>query len=128
MSEATYNPALTTSLDRLRFALGDTDVAQPLLPDATYAAVLEAQGNDETAAVVALARSLVAREAQNPTRVVAADGQTTEFGTRLAGWQALLAADATAAAASASARGMRIHRPRRADAGEDESEYGRGRW
>lgn len=126
MSDATYNPALSTPLDRLRFALGDTDVTVPLLPDATYAAVLEAQGNDERAAVVALARSLLAREAQNPTRQTAADGQSVEFGTRLAGWQALLTADATAAAASASTRGVRQHRPQRADACDEGSEYRRG--
>jgi len=57
MTTRTFDPALTTSKDRMRFALGDTGVATPkaadadalLLPvdDAVYAGALAYRGNDE---------------------------------------------------------------------------------
>lgn len=122
---ATYDPTLADAISRMRFALGDTNTAVALLPDATYTAVLAAQGGDEQAAAVALARSLIAREAQAPTRIVAPDGQSVEFGKRLAGWQALIDA-APSTAGGASVGGMRMHRPARADAPDDGSEYRRG--
>lgn len=127
MSEpvSTYDPSLADPISRMRFALGDTSSSAPLLPDATYTAVLAAQGADEQAAVVALARSLIAREAQAPTRIVAPDGQSAEFGKRLAGWQALIA-DAPSSAGGAQTGGLRMHRPERADRSDDGSEYRRG--
>lgn len=122
---ASYDPTLADPISRLRFALGDANVLAPLLPDVTYTAVLEAQGGDEQAAAVALARSLISREAQAPTRIVAPDGQSAEFGKRLAGWQALIDT-APSSAGGSTAGGVRMHRPERADRRDDGSEYRRG--
>ena len=56
---ATYNPNLLTAVDRMRLALGDTNVdpeTNALLPDETYVAKLEDVG--ETEATATLAESL----------------------------------------------------------------------
>lgn len=85
----TYNPALTSATDRLRFMLGDIDTAE-LLPDATYAAVITTSGDDERAAAITLANGLIARFAHLPTQVDNTGGARVTWQNRLAGWQALI--------------------------------------
>jgi hypothetical protein len=60
----TYDPLLATAKDRVRHAIGDTDVANPLRQDETIAAAISADG--ETMAVAILAEGLAAQYAQEP--------------------------------------------------------------
>lgn len=110
MSEpaASYQPELTRPLDRLRYSLGDIDIATPLLPDATYIAMLQAQANDERKATLELVSGLITRFAQLPNRTTVDGGKvSTEWKDRLVAWNALatrlraeLALEATAATSS----------------------------
>jgi len=88
----TYNPLLASPLDRLRFALGDTDITAALLPDQTYLAVFgQVDNEDEQQAQLILARGLIAWAANQPTRVeVAGEGGTVSWGDRLVGWRAIV--------------------------------------
>lgn len=94
---ATFNPALLTALDRLRFDLGDTNVgrakpadADPLqLPvdDAVYAGVLARRGDDEDLAYIDLGDALIAKYAQMETKAAVEGVESAEWGNRLAGWR-----------------------------------------
>jgi hypothetical protein len=46
MAEATYDPALADNISRVRFHIGDTDVANPKMKDAEIAYVLANNGDD----------------------------------------------------------------------------------
>lgn len=59
---ATYNPALTSNLDKVRFELGDTTVAAAILQDETINAVLTGKTVLQASAV--LARGIAAQYAQ----------------------------------------------------------------
>lgn len=85
----TYDTSLSTAKDRLRFQLGDTDTTAELLPDATYAAVLLAQDDDETATALVLLDGLIARYAQMPSKVANDKGASVEWKDRLEAWKAL---------------------------------------
>lgn len=63
MSEpvATYDPTQPADLDRMRDALGDTDVSAPVFPDVTYLAKLTEHGGAWRLAAAAMARSLAAQ-------------------------------------------------------------------
>lgn len=84
-----YNPALTTARDRLRAHLGDTDVANELLPDATYDAVLTTENQNEAKAELALARMLLARFSQMPD-TFEIGGTRLSFKVLLSGWKAAI--------------------------------------
>ena len=132
---ATFNPALLTARDRMRFDLGDTNVAvekdddaDPLsLPvdDAVYAGVLARRGNDERQATLDLADSLIARYAQLETKATVDGVVTAEWGNRLAAWRALadrlraaIASEAPTVAGRGSFSVARAHRPGREGAAE----------
>lgn len=96
---ATFDPALPTARDRMRFDLADTDVnrakaetADPLtLPvdDAIYDGVLARRGNDERLALIDLADALYSRYAQEPSRAEISNVESAEWKNRLDGWKAL---------------------------------------
>lgn len=92
----TFDPALSTARDRLRFALGDTNVSATksvadalALPadDAIYDGVLSYHGNDERKAGIALADALIARYSQEPTKVNLTNVEQAEWVGRLQAWR-----------------------------------------
>lgn len=83
---ATYDPSLFGPIDRLRFAVGDTNVAAALLPDETYESLLLGNTNDEQRAIVAAASALLVRYAQEPDRVDLDGVGSAQWSKRLAGW------------------------------------------
>lgn len=64
-----YDPALDTDLDLVRFAISDTVSATALFPDETISALLVSEGSVNGAAL-RLAESLVARFAGDGTKKV----------------------------------------------------------
>lgn len=87
---ATYSPSRVTAVDRVRAALGDTEVtpaSAALFQDEEIAAVVAAAGS-EYLAVGQLASELVVRFARKPVRIVAGN-VTVDYSERLGGWQAL---------------------------------------
>lgn len=86
---ASYDPSLAAARDRLRFTLGDTDVAAFRAPDATYDAVLASVGNDERSATIALAEAFAAAADQEPDEVDVQDGATTRWKDKARAWRAL---------------------------------------
>ena len=56
---ATYNPALTTPLDRIRFAVGDTDVAKPFIQDETITALLAEAGATPASVAASVAQNIL---------------------------------------------------------------------
>jgi len=116
---ATYDPTLATARDRLRFALGDTNVAAPLEADTTYDAAIAWHG--ETGAMRAMAEGLASRFAQKPDRI--SDGDfSVSWGERVKAWRALAAGDG-AATGSRAAGTVQATR-----GGEVTSEYVRTWW
>jgi hypothetical protein len=124
----TFDPALLTPRDRLRFDLGDTDVSavKPAgadvlaLPvdDSVYAGVLARRGNDERQATIDLADALIAKYAQMETKASVDGVESAEWGNRLAAWRALstrlrgeVAAEAPTVAGRGSFSVARPHRP-----------------
>ncbi len=94
----TFDERLTTDRDRVRFAIGDTDDPTWLFADATIDAVLASEGSVQ-AAVLYLARGLIARFAQQPV-VITAQGETQDYRDRLTTWQRIVdTAEAAIAAA-----------------------------
>lgn len=87
---ATFNAALSSQRDRLRFALGDTDTEAPLLPDETYDAALEQQGSYPLAGAL-LAEALAARYAQEPDSVAISGELTVSWRVRVQTWLGLAA-------------------------------------
>jgi hypothetical protein len=84
-----FDTALATARDRLRFALGDTNPDAEMLLDATYDAMLEQAGSERGAGLL-LVRGLIAKYAQMPTQVSTDGGKTqATWAERLKGWQAL---------------------------------------
>jgi hypothetical protein len=124
---ATFDPALLTSRDRMRFDLGDTNVgavkpagADPLaLPadDAVYAGVLARRGNDERLATLDLADALIAKYAQLETKASVDGVESAEWANRLAAWREGVArrrAKVAAAAPTVPGRGsFSVARPTR---------------
>lgn len=70
---ATFNPALTTPKDKVRFRIGDTDVANPDIQDETIAALLAETGASVLSVSLRLVQGLVATYARKVTYDV--DGQ-----------------------------------------------------
>lgn len=94
-----YDDRLSTERDRIRFALGDTDDPNWLFADATIDAVLVSEGSVD-AAVLYLARGLIARFAQQPV-VITAQGETQDYRDRLTTWQRIVDTAEAAVAAAA---------------------------
>lgn len=61
---ATYNPSLTSRKDKVRFYLGDTNVAQALVQDETIEALLAETGATALSVSAFLAQGLVAQFSQ----------------------------------------------------------------
>lgn len=70
---ATFNPALTTPLDKIRFAVGDTDVANPFIQDETIAALLAEAGATPVSVAASVAQNILTTLQQRVTYDV--DGQ-----------------------------------------------------
>lgn len=107
-----YDAALVTARDRLRFAVGDTVADEVLLDDETYDAVLAWHGDNEDTATRAIASALLARYAREPDRIEDDLGLQVIWQNRLKGWQQLASATA---ASSATASGFRTRSPSRGD-------------
>ncbi len=121
-----YNPALPTARDRLRFALGDTQAPpDELLPDATYDATLTTFGGDEKQATLVLAEGLLARYALEPDSVDD-EGQKASWKFRLSQWtmKANQLRGELATASAPTPLGFQTRLPQRA--GEQHSEYRAG--
>jgi hypothetical protein len=86
-----YDATLATERDQVRMYLGDTsnDAATELVTDAHISAVLTLVGS-VAAAVVVLARELLARFAAEPERVTLPNGLSVAY--NRAGWLALVTA------------------------------------
>lgn len=124
---ATYRAALPTARDRLRFAVGDTNVAAALLVDVTYDAILAGVNNDERLATVVVCDALISRYAQEPTRAEITGVESAEWRDRLSAWKGLAArlrAEATQEATRAQGT-FSVQRPQRYD--EEVGEYTRQR-
>jgi hypothetical protein len=100
---ATFDPALTTSRDRARFALGDKhsdteagEIEEPLLQDSTIDAMIAQFGYRE--GLAQLAEGLVAEFAQMPDSITD-DTLRMQWSSRLETWRKL-AADTRAGVAS----------------------------
>lgn len=138
---ATFDPAMLTPKDRMRFDLGDTDVnaakatgADPLqLPvdDAVYAGALARRGNDEAKATLDLAEALIAKYAQMETKAAVEGVESAEWGNRLTAWRTLatrLRAEIAAAAPTVAGRGsFSVARPTRPGRGPHAEYYAAGR-
>lgn len=61
---ATYNFALVTNLDKVRFKIGDTETRAPLFHDEEIEAILLQEGDNVLNASIVLVRSLVFRFAR----------------------------------------------------------------
>ncbi len=84
----TYNPALITDADRVRFTLGDTLESDPLLSDEEITALLTSEGS-VTAAALSAADTLAlifGRKVQSMTDDI---GQRVDYGDRAARFRVL---------------------------------------
>lgn len=82
---ATYSDRLLSDTDRVRAALGDTDIYDPLFSDAHITAVLAIEGGLRPA-IAALADELVARWSRDPVRKQA-NGIMVDYTDRLDTWR-----------------------------------------
>lgn len=85
----TFDPALLTARDRVRFQLGDTDMAKPLIPDETYDAQIAWYGGDEQKAARELARGLIAEYGRKPVNIKAGSVQV-DYRERLTVWRGIV--------------------------------------
>lgn len=85
---ATYKTTLATARDRIRFRLGDIDVNRALLSDQEIAAAIGLKGSED-AALLYLAKGLLAQFTHQPTRV-SADGTVFDFSERITTWRELV--------------------------------------
>jgi hypothetical protein len=81
---ATFNPALPTALDRVRFVVGDTVVATAEVQDETYTALLTANAQDENKAALAVADYLILFYGRQPDAVEVTGAVKVDFRSRLA--------------------------------------------
>jgi hypothetical protein len=120
-----YDPALLSARDRVRFAVGDTGALYPeFLPDATYDAMLATFNGDEQRAIYAAAGALLTQVPQRITDV----GTTVDLGSWITQLRGLVAAQQQTAVTTAQA--FRTRSPVRADRLSTASEYRRedGAW
>jgi len=106
---ATYDPNLTSDVDRMRFNVGDIHVGldaggteQALRPDVEYLALLDLNQNWKLA-TAEMADSLASEYAQEPDSFSASGDVSVSWGVRVEQWRNLsqrLRAEAAAAAAA----------------------------
>jgi hypothetical protein len=127
---ATFKPDLSDPVSRIRFDLGDTDVAAALLEDETITAMAARLGGDERRATLQLASGLMARFAMEPDKIeLAEDEGSVTWGSRLKGWESLirrLTAEISEAALRSSS-GFRTVRALRVGRDDCTEYYGGGR-
>jgi hypothetical protein len=124
---ATFDPNLATDLDRMRYAVGDTNVAAPFDDDVTYIAMLAAY-TDWRLAAAAIARGLASRAINRPNSFTAVGDVSLSWGDRATAWlkiaanlEAQVAAEATT---TDGAIGFAL--ADRADLVQDDAEYSNG--
>ena len=126
MAEGTYNPDLVTALDRVRFAVGDTDVEADaaIKPDEEYLAVIAAE-DTEPGAIATMATALAAQVMQDPDSYSESGGISLKWSERIKTW--LKIAENAAAHAIAAVEGTGSTMPSRPTryAGPYLSEYRR---
>jgi hypothetical protein len=83
-----YDSSLSTTRDRCRALVGDTDEANELFSDDHYDAV-EAQQASFELFVAFIADELIAVYAQEPDRVGLSDGTSVAWTERIGAWKAL---------------------------------------
>jgi hypothetical protein len=81
---ATFNVDLSTAKDRVRFIVGDTNMAAPETQDETIAALLAANAADENKAALAVADYLLLLYAREPDTVEVTAAVKVAFTSRLA--------------------------------------------
>lgn len=84
-----YSAALADAQSRVRFTVYDVDDAAPLLPEATYLALLAKYEDDEDRATVAAAEAIIARISRDPDKVEVTGAVKVEWANRLAVLRAL---------------------------------------
>ena len=94
---ATFDPTLATARDRVRFALGDTDVANALEEDVTYDVTIARYGEGEALRV--MAEGLASRFARKPDRITDGDFSVS-WGERVKAWRALASGSTSNSTAS----------------------------
>lgn len=72
---ATYNPALATDLDKVRYAVGDTDVANAVIPNETIAALLGIEGATVASVAVAVSQAIWTQYQKRVTYDVDGEGE-----------------------------------------------------
>lgn len=89
----TFDPALTTAKDRIRFALGDTGTTSLLVPggEATYAALLGLSSDE--AAVYRTAAGSLANYYSNQPNSVGGGGESVSWADRAAHWRRIAAGE-----------------------------------
>lgn len=90
MASGTYDPTLAAALDRVRFAVGDTDVEDDaaIKPDEEYLAVIAAQ-ETETGAIAEMARALATQVMQDPDSYSETGGISIKWSERIKTWMAI---------------------------------------
>ena len=108
-----FDPSLPAVRDRLRLQVGDTsgDAATELLLDAIYDATYAYYGNNETATLVAIAESLIAKFSQAASRIKLGDMEFS-WRDRMVSWKAILQ-KFEGIATAAGGGGFVIQRPER---------------
>lgn len=120
---ATFDEALTTAKDRVRRLLGDADIGQAMLSDATIQGAIDIYG--EPGAVAFLAEGLAAEYGQLPVST-SADGTTLDYSERVKTWQALAKTmRATPPVPQSQPGGSTFGVTRTERMSTDEDEYGR---
>lgn len=86
---ATFNPALTSTLDKIRFDIGDTNVQDPVVQDETILAKLAEAGATQASVSASLAHYVLTIYSQRVTYDV--DGQGERFSDMAKNYAAVVA-------------------------------------
>lgn len=85
-----YSETLADATSRVRFAVYDIDDSSPLLPEATYTALLGLNNASEARATLAAAEALLMRYNAEPNKVEVVGAVKVEWAERLKFWAALV--------------------------------------
>lgn len=99
---ATYDPALPTKKDHIRFALGDTDVTAPMMGDDAILAKLSLFSYPE--ALAQCAEALISLFGQQPDSFSESGGVSFKWGARLESWKLIVESARTGNIATPGAR------------------------
>lgn len=117
--EFSYDESLADNLSVLRFNVGDTNEAAPLLWDATYIGLLAANGLRLDKAELAIVQHLIVKYAQQPDQVTIPElGTQVVWRDRLSAWRERAALLRSQIAAAAGGKGgFRVSRVKRFERG-----------